>query len=124
MHKRPRRAPAVECFELDRVMRARAPSRAAERAANGPHRPPLRPSPGPCGKHMLRGMFTSRDKRTDFSVVIKRRGKPPNPWRWEIYRAGRSTAAKTSSDFFPTMRAAQKAGKDALAEIFKAFSLR
>lgn len=27
----------------------------------------------------------------DFSVVVKQRGRPPFPWRWEIYRAGRNT---------------------------------
>ena len=25
---------------------------------------------------------------TDFSVVVKNRAAPPNPWRWEVYRAG------------------------------------
>jgi hypothetical protein len=37
------------------------------------------------------------DKQTDFSVVIKSRGKPPNPWRWEIYRAGHSRAVAQSN---------------------------
>src|SRR6516162_4096192 len=34
------------------------------------------------------------DKRrfddSDYSVVVKNRGSPPNSWKWEIYRAGRS----------------------------------
>ena len=68
---------------------------------------------------MLSGMFTSRDKRADFSVVIRIRGSPPNRWRWEIYRAGRSSPVVASSEFFPTMKAAQKAGKDALEALFK-----
>jgi hypothetical protein len=46
-------------------------------------------------------------EQTDFSVVVKSRGKPPNPWRWEIYRAGRSSAVEQSSVFFPTMAAAR-----------------
>jgi len=25
----------------------------------------------------------------DYSVVVKLRGNPPKPWKWEIYRAGR-----------------------------------
>jgi hypothetical protein len=25
----------------------------------------------------------------DYSVVVKLRGTPPKPWRWEIYCAGR-----------------------------------
>jgi hypothetical protein len=64
-------------------------------------------------------MFSSRDKQTDFSVVIRRRGRPPNLWRWEIYRAGRSSAVVISSEFFPTMQAAQKAGKEELTKLFK-----
>jgi hypothetical protein len=52
-------------------------------------------------------------------VVVKSRGKPPNPWKWEIYRAGRLSAVEQSSVFFPTMAAANKAGKEALAELFK-----
>jgi hypothetical protein len=67
---------------------------------------------------MLSGMFT-KNERTDFSVAIKSRGKPPNPWRWEIYRAGRSSAIAQSPEFFSTMAAANKAGKEALAALIK-----
>jgi hypothetical protein len=59
------------------------------------------------------------DKQTDFSVVVKRRSKPPNPWRWEIYRAGHSRAVSQSSEFFSTVSAAKKAGDRALAELFE-----
>jgi hypothetical protein len=68
---------------------------------------------------MLGGMYFVQEKRTDFSVVIKSRGKPPNPWRWEIYRAGHTRAVELSSTLFPTMAAANKAGKEALAELFE-----
>jgi hypothetical protein len=64
-------------------------------------------------------MYFTQGKRTDFSVVIKSRGKPPNPWRWEIYRAGRSSAVGQSSEFFATVSAAKKAGERALAELFE-----
>jgi hypothetical protein len=64
------------------------------------------------------------DRQTDFSVVIKSRSKPPNPWRWEIYRAGRSSAIAQSSEFFSTMAAANKAGKEALAELIKKLHIR
>jgi hypothetical protein len=64
-------------------------------------------------------MYFTPGKRTDFSVVIKSRGKPPNPWRWEIYRAGRSSAVGQSSEFFATVSAAKKAGERALAELFE-----
>jgi len=53
----------------------------------------------------------------DFSVVVKLRGNPPKPWRWEIYRAGRSGPIQSSPGFFDSMAAAAKAGKKALAEL-------
>ena len=68
---------------------------------------------------MINCMNFVYDKQTDFSVVIKSRGKPPNPWRWEIYRAGRSSAVGQSSEFFATVSAAKKAGEQALAELFE-----
>jgi hypothetical protein len=50
----------------------------------------------------------------DFSVVVKRKGQTPNPWRWEIYRAGRNSAIQCSETFFATMTEANRAGKAAL----------
>ena len=50
----------------------------------------------------------------DYSVVVKNRGNPPDPWRWEIYRAGRSSAIKQSTVYFHTMAMASRAGKEAL----------
>jgi len=40
--------------------------------------------------------------------------KSPDPWRWEIYRAGRSSAIKQSTVYFHTMAMASRAGKEAL----------
>ena|ERR1700739_4594950 len=54
---------------------------------------------------------------SDYSVVVKNRGLPPNPWRWEIYRAGRSSPIRQSPIFFRTMAAANKAGKAALKQL-------
>jgi uncharacterized protein DUF3622 len=51
---------------------------------------------------------------TDFSVVVKQRGRPPRPWRWEIYRAGRNTPVEKSKDYFDTATEASHAGKNAL----------
>jgi hypothetical protein len=51
---------------------------------------------------------------SDYSVVVKNRGTPPDPWRWEIYRAGRSSAIKQSLVYFHTMALANRAGKEAL----------
>ena len=55
----------------------------------------------------------------DYSVVVKHRGRPPNPWRWEIYRAGHSRPVAQSTEFFSTVSAAKKAGDRALAELFE-----
>jgi hypothetical protein len=50
----------------------------------------------------------------DFSVVVKQRAKPPKPWRWEIYRAGRKSPVTCSTLHFETMVEASTAGKKAL----------
>ena len=68
---------------------------------------------------MINCMNFVYDKQTDFSVVIKSRSKPPNPWRWEIYRAGHSRAVTQSTELFSTVSAAKKAGDQALAELFE-----
>ena len=51
----------------------------------------------------------------DYSVVVKLRGSPPKPWRWEIYCAGHSGPVERSPVFFERMTEAAKAGKKALA---------
>jgi hypothetical protein len=56
---------------------------------------------------------------SDYSVVVKHRAKPPSPWRWEIYCAGRKTPIVNSPVYFPTMAAANKAGKEALKLLLK-----
>jgi hypothetical protein len=56
---------------------------------------------------------TSKFDRTDYSVVVKNRGRDPNPWKWEIY-PGRSSPIKLSSVNFTTMTMASRAGKEAL----------
>jgi hypothetical protein len=50
----------------------------------------------------------------DFSVVVKNRAKPPRPWRWEIYRAGRTSPIRQSEVCFEYMTEASRAGKTAL----------
>jgi len=61
------------------------------------------------------------DKRhfdnSDYSVVVKNKGYPPNSWKWEIYRAGRSNPIGQSPIFFGTVAAANKAGKAALKQL-------
>ena len=48
----------------------------------------------------------------DFSVVVKHR--PPKSWRWEIYRAGRTSAIDHSEVYFDSVTEANRAGKAAL----------
>jgi hypothetical protein len=55
--------------------------------------------------------------RTDYSVVVKKRAPLPNSWRWEIYRAGRSSPVKQSSAYFHTIVTANRAGKEALQQL-------
>ena len=50
-------------------------------------------------------------KPADFSVVVKRRGSPPKPWRWEIYCACKAVPIERSPVFFDSAAAAAKEGK-------------
>ena len=58
----------------------------------------------------------TRFDQTDYSVVVKHRAPPPNPWRWEIYRAGTALPIERSSIFFHSMGTAIRAGKEALKQ--------
>lgn len=53
----------------------------------------------------------------DFSVVVKNRAPLPKPWRWEIYRAGRTSPIEHSEVFFESMTEANRAGKAALRSL-------
>jgi hypothetical protein len=59
---------------------------------------------------------------TDYSVVVKNRAPPPKSWRWEIYRAGRSSPIRQSTAYFRTMVAASREGKAALKELLDKIS--
>ena len=93
-------------------------SRAATRAAPRSGDDQARPSAF-AGNFLANGrlikMISERDP-ADFSYVVKRRGSPPKPWRWEIYRAGKSDPVMRSTLFFETMAQAAKEGKKALAD--------
>jgi hypothetical protein len=60
----------------------------------------------------------------DYSVVVKHRAPPPKSWRWEIYRAGRTSSIAQSSVYFQTMTMASRAGKEALKELLHSQQLR
>jgi hypothetical protein len=55
----------------------------------------------------------------DYSVAVIRNRKPPNSWRWEINRAGKSMAVRRSHDDFQTMAEATREGKAALEQLVK-----
>src|SRR5579872_5914543 len=55
---------------------------------------------------------------SDHSAVVKNRWVPPQPWRWEIYRVGKSNPIGWSPIFFRTLAAANTAGKAALKQLF------
>jgi hypothetical protein len=62
-------------------------------------------------------MDKPRSDDADYSAVVKNRAPPPDSWKWEIYRAGRSSPIGQSPIFFRTMAAANKAGRAALKEL-------
>ena len=53
----------------------------------------------------------------DYSFAVKRRANLPKPWRWEIYRAGKSVPEECSLVVFESMAAATREGKKALAQL-------
>jgi hypothetical protein len=65
---------------------------------------------------MLAGMTIPIDQ-ADHSVVVKHRAPPPKSWRWEIYRAGRTSSIMQSPVNFDTMAAASRAGREALKQL-------
>jgi hypothetical protein len=51
----------------------------------------------------------------DYTVAVRKRGATQAaPWRWEIYRAGRSTPVLKSEIDFASMASASRDGKAAL----------
>jgi hypothetical protein len=61
------------------------------------------------------GYYRFMIEHSDFSVVVKNRARPPKPWRWEIYRAGRTSPIEHSETYFETATEATRAGKAALS---------
>ena len=57
-----------------------------------------------------------KDAEYDYTLAIKNKGRPPKPWRWEIYLAGKSKPVR-QSEFLETMSEAARTGKAALAEV-------
>ena len=80
---------------------------------------PLVPAPMPAnpgGAAFVRAVREEFEP-ADFSVVVKRRGSPPKPWRWEIYCACTAVPIERSPVFFESAATAVKEGKKALTHL-------
>ena len=58
----------------------------------------------------------------DYALVAKLRANPPNPWKWEIYCAGKRLPVEQSTTFYDSRGSAQAAGKKALTELLAKLS--
>ena len=65
----------------------------------------------------LRSVVRGEFDPADFSLAVKRRGRPAKPWRWEIYCPCKTVPVERSSIFFESMAEAAKEGKKALARL-------
>jgi hypothetical protein len=66
-------------------------------------------------RHRMDGDFDA----SDYSVVVKHRGRLPSPWRWEIYCAGKRRPLEQSPTLFASRETASIAGKLALARLIE-----
>jgi hypothetical protein len=64
-------------------------------------------------------MFSNEMERSDFHVAVRRREHADNPWRWEIWAAGKTKAFEHSEGHFATMSEALKQGKAALKALLQ-----
>jgi hypothetical protein len=55
----------------------------------------------------------------DYAVIVKMRGPTNKPWKWEITAPGNNKPLQRSSESFPTMSAALRAGREALRVFLK-----
>ena len=58
----------------------------------------------------------------DYAVVVKLRADPPNPWKWEIYCAGKRLPIEHSQVTFASRGAAHTEGKLALQQLLSRLS--
>lgn len=58
----------------------------------------------------------------DYSVVVKLREALPNPWKWEIYCAGKRMPIEQSKTPFASRGAAHTEGKRALQQLLATLS--
>ena len=59
----------------------------------------------------------ARPRHRPCRALVKNRAPLPNSWRWEIYRAGRSSPIEQSSIYFHSVATANRAGKEALRQL-------
>ena len=56
----------------------------------------------------LRSVARGEFDPSDFSLAVKRRGSPTQPWRWEIYCPCKTVPVERSAIFFESMAEAAK----------------
>jgi hypothetical protein len=59
----------------------------------------------------------------DYALVAKLRANPPNPWKWEIYCAGKRLPIEQSKTPFASRGAAHAEGKQALRQLLDRLSV-
>ena len=65
------------------------------------------------------GVMSEAFDPDDYSVVVKNRARPPKPWRWEIYRAGRQSPVERSQTHFELRGLAHSEGRAALTRLIE-----
>jgi hypothetical protein len=59
------------------------------------------------------------DDSADLHVKVRHRSRPPNPYKWEIYRGTDPIPIKRAMYGYPTEQAAANAGEKALRRILE-----
>ena len=64
------------------------------------------------------------DDSADLHVKVRHRSRPPNPYKWEIYRGTDPIPIKRAMYGYPTEQAAANAGEKALRRILEIEALK
>ena len=64
------------------------------------------------------------DDSADLHVKVRHRNKPPNPYKWEIYRGNDPIWIKRAMHGYPTEQAAANAGEKALRCLLESEALK
>jgi hypothetical protein len=56
-------------------------------------------------------------ERRDYTIRVTHGSREPNPYKWQIFRAGRHAAVKRAASVYRTAEKCRLAGEQALKEI-------